>query len=693
MKTSRHMTGSHRAAAALILTTATLIGGAAHAQAPDCAAALTTMASERGVALKVVLDRLDPDQRATALGWADCTSRHLGLAAVTEQAVRALDAAPPPGRPGALSLYISPSQSVFVSDPEGAFPRSEVISRVNALPEARAHAAVLLGPGAGQRSWAALMADLNAETHALSALSALKAAGLLDRADASELATVMLTAAAWLTHAQQKHPLVFERLAASSEAVDAFGLVWGRAQRTLLTAHAADAAPVNPFIKGLAAHEPALEALFKPSGLPAPDLKALFSAATATPPAQAKAPDPPAQVAQKDPPAQANANPPANTPAEKVAKAPQDPTKPADNAQAVEKKAESPEAKEKEGESDAAKATKPGDAGQGLGLADKIRLGVAAALLLVPWILIGIMAALKRRRSPRYARFANRTLAVATLLMVFEALAVLLLMVTDSAGPLFSLDGLFLAFGPYFMTVAIVMTGRIDAEGQLASRQLIKKWSKWIGLAIGVIAVANVALVTTIFILTPHFIMIPSMLIVALIACVFLVKLWRTGDAPLSPDAQGASGAAPPAPDKPSKKPAPDEPPAQKPAQKADAPKEAAAKGAAPKEAAASKGAAQTGAPVKDPGGQTPGLPESPAARVASLDIDAPPSLPVFNDESLDLGDDDGADNAASAMSDDDLAAALEKLGGAKGGDDKAEKKPSALSDADRDALYKLLGD
>lgn len=688
------------------------------AQVDDaCRQKVMGVAEAQGIPLRVVLERLEEAQRAAPMRWADCQAPHAGLALIYEQAVRSLDASSVDK--AVRTLYLSPSQTLKVTDPEGVFPRSEVVGLVNTVAEARAHAAAQLGPSAGAEGWTAVLAELNAETHALEVHIALQKAGLLEfspNVEASQLGTALLVASAYVQQAQGKHPVVFNRMASSAESVDAFGILWRRSVKVLLDARTLKTHDiVDPLLKSLAPQTSALEALFRQAGIKPPDFGITLepikkdadpqsgdgqqpSAARffdendpGTAPTGGEEPggeqqgdvkalaepagdggdeqragqgsqpgDKAVGLAGKaqgeDKPAEKSAEDGAgDRPADKLAAQDAAKAQGGDGGGAGKKvdsqnedkgKGESDKGAEKddEGEGAAGAEKSEGDAEEGLSMANKLRLGVGGFLLLFPWILVGFLSTTRSRRPELYARVANRSVALSTLLVVFEVLAMSLLFVLGAFESLWTVDSAFLFFPPYLLGVVIVMLGRMDEGEELASRKLFKRWGKWVAIAFGVILLANAILVPTVFILTPQFIIFPSALIVAVIACVFLVKLWRTGDAPS--DEQSTS-AAPSGGDDGGKEQrsgsSPDEPPAPK---------------------------------AVEPSVSQPSPDEASAA--PSLEQAAPAAPAPAPEE----------DNPAAQLSDDDLLKALEGL---KSADSGSSSQESELSDKDRDELYKLL--
>ncbi len=718
--------------AALCAALTLMVAAPAAAQDDACTQKLSVLAENQAIPLKVVLNRLDDAQRSAALKWAECAAGdHMGLATVYEQAVRALDAKNV--QDNAHTFYLSPSQKVTVSDPEGAFARSEVTPVINTVPAARQHAMVVLGPPAGAGTWSSVLAELNAETHGLDAALALEKAGLLGdapAANANQLGTTLLITAAYIAQAEKDHAVAFKSLASSPESVDALGSLWKRAQDALVRSRGGKLGKdVNAIFKAIEAHTPAVGRLFKQAGIKAPEFASVAAPVAQKPvegdnkPAEQPVQAPKAEEKPAEQPAEVKEQPAAANNAAADAK-PEGEGKPAEQPKAEEKPAvannkpveepkaeekpaekpaevkeqpaaadnkpvEQPKAEEKPAEQPAKKdepVQKAGDMGQnpddakkpeapkaqeppkaaegkdagaagatetaeeGLTTSNKVRLGFGIFLLLLPWILLGVMAGAKRRRPEFYHRLANRTLAISTLLLVLEALGVSVSLNFVAVNSFWAVDSVFLMFPIYMMVVVMLMLGKIDSEGELASRQLINKWGKWV--IVSILAVIGVAVGLALTILAPWAAMVflSAGLIIAAIASVFMIKLWRTGDAPGATTVQ---------------------------------------KAAEDRQITDGDDAAEASAPTEGPKDPAPKAPEAKAPEAKAPSKPAPAAEPdlVDLDEPAPAEQPAEDDNPAAGMSDDDLIKAFSGLSG--GSDKSSERKP--LSDDDRSELDRLL--
>ncbi len=681
--------------------------GSASAMAQEdegCRQPLLQMADKNALGLRVVLERMSPAQQTKVMQWANCNDKTYGLVAVYETAIRTLSAGDKPESPPA-NVYISPSQTLKLISHEGGFARSELVARVGSVAQARTITSPLLSPPLGQKGWSDILVDLNAETHALQAQTALASKGLAEKPlEGKELASALLLTGAYIQHAKEKHPVFFNRLASSAETVDALGLLWRRAEQSLLKAKAqgltADTAPIVKAAHGFA---PAFKDLFGQAGLPAPEFQVALGDSAPQKPAdtpvvktdnkeQAGSPtpdNPAAQTHAKTPevakadttpkaapedggkkdtpktdsadPKEAKADPkvekkvePKDKPKDKTKEDPkEDPknaakTPDAKNVQKTDvKKADAKEGTKegtKEGDKDskASDATAAGEDNTSL----IVRLVLGALLLLAPWIWIGVLVLLKRRQKlEQYTRLANRSLAIGTLLLVFECLLVVLCFVFQILHWFASWNSLFLLFPLYFFAVMMLMFRRLDPNEELSSRRLMRKWAKWGGIVTGVVLVGNlvVLLIPGINYLS-QFILPPSFAILALLGIIFLIKLWRTGN-------DNKDGATPEGGEEQSGEDTPNTPVTNTPVTDPPA-----------MDAPSGDGLEELPQEVSAPLPPKPSAPEPPAAT-------------------------DAGDNSASEMSDEDLAKALEALEGGGGGGGSDEEVPD-----DRQELYKLLG-
>lgn len=590
--------------------------------APACKDKLIALSDANGIGLKSLLAKLDPADAAKAMSVARCEVPDLGMGLVMRFAIAGHDKPKGPSR----SLYISPSQQIVVKPVDGGVPSSEVLLKVS-----------LGAPWwTTNRSldWDENLAVLNAETHYLNALLASidDNKELERRSPGRELSIAMLAVAVYIDLAKANYPAVWPRLSADPAQVDALRLLWSRAETALLALQARQATTLLP-LADVFKREAPMRALFKAAGVPAPAFDASLKKAAALPPAVAQTPPPAVAKTVK---ADAGVAPAADAGAAKeadagVAAAPA----PADTPK--EPAAKDPPKDEPEEESAGHTEVEevPNYAGW-------VALGVA---IFGPWLWIAFLWTLSRRKNQlAYIRFANRSLAVATLFVVFECLGAAAVLRPSNLELLANRWALLLLWPIYFFAVLIFMLGKLDRDQKLAARQLMRKWGKWGGALVIVLAVVN-SIVLAFFSTIATFFLFPSLGLVGLLGVIFLVKLWRTGNVESVPEGQTGEGdgdggdgdAQEPVQAKP-------EPPAPKP--------EPAAKQPAPRPAA----------PEPEP---------EPLAEV----FEPEPAL-----------EDSGEPNAASAMSDDDLIAALEAMdSGGSGGDDEVPE--------DRAELYKLLDD
>jgi hypothetical protein len=635
---------------ATLLCLAMLLPGAALAQgapADTCRDKLIQASDAKGLGLNTLLDAIGPKAAATALEKGQCAVADMGLAEVIEAAVRAHDSDLKPG-PSLHSLYLSPSQRVEIKAVDGGVPEDEIFSVVVA-------AAPWWAP-TGDTSWDGLLRDINARTHHLEAqLAILDDATLARRAPGAQLSVSLLSTAVYIDLAKNKHPAVWSRLTSSPAHIDAVRLLWERAEAALAKLHARRPTP-TAVMAAAHARIPAMNALYAAAAVKAPVYTANLSAvskqddppdagsaaainadaaaATPTPVAAADAGAKSTDAgAMKVAVTQPDAGP---TPAQPVV-----PTTPDGADAGTPDKATAP-------------AKEPHTEVQEDSYTGWIALGIALAL---PWLWMGVLWLLRRRKDQRaYLSLGNRTLAIATLILVFECLGAAAVLRPSNLELLANRWALLLLWPIYMFAVLIFMLARMDKDDRLAARKLMKKWGKWGGALLIVLAVVN-SIVLAFFSTIASFFLFPSLGIVGLLGVTFLVKLWRTGDLPegaAGPAADGAEGGdAQPGdgPDEPSDNPAPKKPAPEKPA-----PEKPAPKAQSPPPEAAPATAAQ--APERELIEDAPAAPE-----------------------------DDGADNPASAMSDDDLIAALEAMdaGSSSAGD--------AEVPADRAELYKLLDD
>jgi hypothetical protein len=563
-----------------------LVAIPAVAQQPPCAATLAGQYSDASPDLGIALDSLSPDQKTAALGWADCQAGHHNLAQIFEVAVRSLDASKTVAGTG--SYFLSPAQSVSVSEPAPPMARRLIITVLRGVPEAALLIEPSLRPPAGDQGWTALLADLNAETHSLQAWTSLNGKGLV-KPDTSvardELAAAMLATVAFLEVAKDTQPKTFDALASSATSVDAFALLWKRAEDALQASEGSKlGARDEAILTAVYAHTPAVRALFERAGRPAP------SALTR----------PVAVGVASQPAAPTVAVAPAVSPSDAAVKAPPVGAGP--------------------------------PAAQDL---EPLRLALVALMLITPWALVLALFLLRRRRYATFVGFANRSLAIATLLVVVEALVLIFVVSSFGSEVLLTQDALYLLAAPYLFGVLLVTLGRLDKEGQLASRRIVVAWAKWGGAIVGVLVVVNI----TVAVFWPPLALfaIPgSMALVGILASVFLVKLWRSGTQKIEAKPESAKP------------------------QKPEGPR---SDGKAPESDKSAPSPAPIAAPLE--------------ARPKTVKNEPPPVA----DDAEDVATE--APNSASAMSDDDLAAAFEAMDSGSSG--------SADVPEDRADLYKLL--
>jgi hypothetical protein len=238
----------------------------------------------------------------------------------------------------------------------------------------------------------------------------------------------------------------------------------------------------------------------------------------------------------------------------------------------------------------------------------QLRLGLAGAAAVLPWAWLGLLALWRRKpqTQARYVRLANRSVAVATLVLALEGLLLALTLRVGAYEKLARWDALFLLVPLYAFAVWLLMLSRFDQGGQLVALRLLRSWGKWGGIALSALTVVNVG-VWVFWGPLFQFVAPPSVALVGILAAVFLVKLWRTGDlAPAEqpdPNAGQAPKAEPPkadpkqAPKADAKQPPKAEPP------KADAkqPPKAEPPKAAPSPAPSSKAEPSKAAPSNIP--------------------------------------------------------------------------------------------
>lgn len=160
-----------------------------------------------------------------------------------------------------------------------------------------------------------------------------------------------------------------------------------------------------------------------------------------------------------------------------------------------------------------------------------VKIALAGVVFLFPWILLGILLFLKRKnKTASYMSLANRSLALSTLMVVLESLLLIMVTVVGWTSHVLTWNGALVMISPlYIFLVLVAMMGRLDKEEALASRRVIKTWGKWGGIAVGVMALANVGVF---FFLYPffQFTLPPTFGVIGIIAIIFMLKLWRTGN-------------------------------------------------------------------------------------------------------------------------------------------------------------------
>lgn len=208
----------------------------------------------------------------------------------------------------------------------------------------------------------------------------------------------------------------------------------------------------------------------------------------------------------------------------------------------------------------------------------QLRLGLAGAAAVLPWAWLGLLALWRRKPQTqgRYVRLANRSVAVATLVLALEGLLLALTLRVGAYEKLAHWDALFLLVPLYAFAVWLLMLSRLDQGGQLVALRLLRSWGKWGGIALSALTVVNVG-VWVFWGPLFQFVAPPSVALVGILAAVFLVKLWRTGDLAPAEQTDPNAGQAPKAepPKAEPKQPAKAEPPKAdaKPAPKAEPPK------------------------------------------------------------------------------------------------------------------------
>ena len=675
------------ASAATILLSA-LAATPALAQEPPCQAQLEQRYSDASADLSLILERLPEDKRGPVLGWADCEAPHYNLGRVTEEAVRALDQSR--RTEDSVTLFLSAAQTLQVTNPRGAFPRSELVPHISSRP-GRSVLESRLQPPLGDLSWAATLADLNAETHSMQAWASLSRAGLLKEGAAAkardELAGSLLMAATWLDYAQRERPPVFTALANDAAAVDAFGLLWTRAEAALeaskglgLGTHDAE------ILKAAYAKLPAVKELFVRAGRQAPRFNTALAsapepkkdAAAPTDDDKANEAEAGAKKANKDD-GEANEDEAANKAGgdgEPAAAQVRDETKKADEAKKADaKEGDSEEAQVKGDQGDDEKAADDGedsedaaakkedaksgdeDAAEELmpweGTAGKVRMGALGLGLLFPWILLLILFLRKRRERP-YVQLANRFVTFTTVLMIVETIVVLMVSFMSSLDVFWSIDGGFLLVPPYAFVVLLLMFRKLDPDGKITARRVVRNWAIGGTITLGLLVVANIIVPFAVPQAMGVFALPITFVIIGLMACGFLLHLWMVSSRGEEGAEEGGEQA----------------PPAEEAAAKPDAPP-------APDEApAAPRPTPPRPAPVEQAPGASP----------------APAQPDAVSDEALESGFaelEGSPEKDASSdyeMSDDDFFAGLAAL--EAGEDDGGGDAP----DDDRAELYKLLG-
>ena len=643
------------AAAAACLSVVLFAGAAVAQKGPDaaCRDGLTKLSDDKGLGLGALLDSIGPERAAQALQRTQCDAPDMHVAEVVEEAVRAFTAVKSPGD-GAVSLYLSPSQRVEIRAVEGGVPSADVFEVVTA-------AAPWWAPDGTLGTWEEILTDMNARTHHLEAqLATLDDRALSLRAPGARLSATLLATAAYIELAQAKHPAVWTRLTGSTAQIDALRLLWERAEAALgqlqsrrpvpspvMAAAHARIPVMTQFYRAASVRPPAYnQALGGSDGPPvgsvpavAPDAGPAVVAGSATAvvgsvPAADAGPSagPDAGAAASGAVPQPIAEVPSAPPASDVPSAPSAPEA-------------APAAPAATGDASTPEATQEGYGGW-------IALGVAAA---VPWLWMALLWGLSRRKNQlAYLRLGNRTIAVATLIVVFECLCAAAVLRPSNLELLANRWALGLLWPIYAFVVVTFMLSRLDRSDRLEARRLMRKWGKWGGGLVIILAVVN-SIVLAFFSPIATFFLFPSLGIVGLLGVTFLVKLWRTGD-----QVQAA-----PVADGPEK-----------------APEGVAVDPADPSPPAAPKGEAKPAAPKPTPAKAAKASPAPSTPPAAAAPRAGSEAGPV--DDGIDPVD-DGADNPASAMSDDDLIAALEAMD--KGAPPDKDVPP------DRAELYKLLDD
>jgi hypothetical protein len=176
----------------------------------------------------------------------------------------------------------------------------------------------------------------------------------------------------------------------------------------------------------------------------------------------------------------------------------------------------------------------------------QLRLGLAGAAAVLPWAWLGLLALWRRKPQTqgRYVRLANRSVALATLVLALEGLLLALTLRVGAYEKLATWDALFLLVPLYAFAVWLLMLSRLDQGGQLVALRLLRSWGKWGGIALGALTVINVG-VWVFWGPLFQFVAPPSVALVGILAAVFLVKLWRTGDLAPAEQTDPNAGQAP----------------------------------------------------------------------------------------------------------------------------------------------------
>lgn len=276
-----------------------------------------------------------------------------------------------------------------------------------------------------------------------------------------------------------------------------------------------------------------------------------------------------------------------------------------------------------------------------------VRVIAGAVLVALPWVWILGLGLLRRRRHAAFVRAANRSLAVSTLFVVLEVLALVFVVSYLGAEVLLTPDALYLLGLPYLFGVLLVMLGVLDKGGELASRRLIATGTKWGLISTVALGLANAAV--AIFWPAVAVFAIPiSIALLGVLGSVFLIRLWRSGDR------AAVEGPAKPATE------ATSELTAEETSKLAT---EATSEPATKERSKPARRVAVVAEPVV---AEAP-----PTARVEPPQIRMPPEVIETK-------------NSASSLSDDQLAAAFEAM---ESGGQAAEEVPE-----DREDLYALLG-